>query len=138
MQLIQVFALLSALASTSLAFNVYSYFFNAKDELLGEKKGFRIGNEGCFWIPGAVKVSFSQHLGIKPAAGPYCLRAYTTSPCSEKHNGDAVEEFKNVNIKGKKRELKKETQNAVAYRWTTHGACLTEKEYPSEYDYDRC
>lgn len=115
----QVIALFSVLCSTSLAADVYSSFLDSNGAQIGTTN-FDVGNKGCFSLGGATQVSFSQAGSSQTANGPYCLHGYKQGGCPG--NGDASQEFRNVDLRGRKYQLNPGLSGAGSFRWTV-GSC---------------
>lgn len=110
-------ALLSALSTVSLASDVYSHFNDASGSQIGTTN-FDIGNPGCFSVPDAFGVSFTQAGGTHTADGPYCLYAYTAGGCSGDPSG--TQQFANVELNdGKDYALDDGLAAEGSYRWDT-------------------
>lgn len=88
----KVIALFSVLSTMSLASDVYSHFNDAAGAEIGTTN-FDVGNNGCFSVPNAEQVSFSQAGPPSTADGPYCLTGFSNGGCS---GSTATQEFSNV------------------------------------------
>lgn len=112
-------ALLSALASTSLAANVFSSFLDANGAQIGSTN-FDVGNDGCFSVGRASQVSFSQAGPTENADGPYCLHGYEAGGCPG--DGDASQQFEEISVTGRIYQLGQGINGAGSFKWTL-GVC---------------
>ena len=118
----QVIAVIGVLASSALASDVYSTFLDGNGNDVASVN-FDIANTGCFSVPNAVQITFSQG-GIElgsTADGPYCLFAYPQGGCS---GTITKQQFQDVTINDSSAEylLNNGVANAASYRWSAN-AC---------------
>lgn len=110
-------ALCSVLASTALAADVFSVFLDANGAQIGSTQ-FSIGNGGCFAVDRASQLSFSQAGSEETANGPYCLFGYQQGACPG--DGDASQQFQDVDLRGRAYQLDVGLNGAESYRWETN------------------
>lgn len=111
---------LLVVCTSAIASDVYSTFQDGGAGRIGDVD-FDVGDGGCFAVPNALKVQFSQAgEGIVSGAnGPYCLSAWGEGGCS----GDArgTQGFNGVSF-DISYALIADVQNAGSYKWST-AAC---------------
>jgi hypothetical protein len=110
----QVIAIFSVFSSTGLAANVFSSFLDANGAQIGTTN-FDVGNDGCFSVPRASQVSFSQAGPTENADGPYCLSGFDKGGCS----GDAAatQQFEEISVTGRVYQLDQNINGAGSFRW---------------------
>lgn len=115
----QIIALVGLLATSTVASDVYSTFYDSQGNEVASVS-FDVSNEGCFSIPNAVDVAFSQGgVSFTNAGGPYCLYAFPQGGCGGNAN---TQSFSDVNISGNvKLSLNSGVANQPSYHWTPRG-----------------
>lgn len=113
-------ALVGILTSTALGADVYSSFTDANGGQIGSVT-FNVGNDGCFQVPEAAQVGFSQSGSANTATGPYCLTGYPQGSYCDAEG--TTQQFENVNlVGGVTYALEQGLNNVGSYKWNT-GSC---------------
>ena len=111
-----VVALLSAV-SAAMAADVYSTFYNGGNTDLSSDN-FDVSNTGCFSLPDADSVTFSQSgstFNGGEADGPYCLSGFSEGGCT---GTKADQQFKDIQVTGTPHYgLNPGVANAASFQW---------------------